>query len=191
MRSFIIETVVIAAWALGLVAAGPVGESPAGVVETRVDNTGLHDRSLEPRNGMLYCGNFASGNGAMANELLAEVMNENTLHTIGATGCLRVKCRDTTAIYACNDNPHSITIKGKEIEVHGENILQRCCIHSSTGSMLYGYSMAGQQFTNADGGNWNVIIGYGDCNHSDTEKPSVLGGWGVNTSCKEMSEYIG
>lgn len=37
--------------------------------------------------------------------------------------------------------------------------------------------MAGQQFTQ-DG--WNVIIGYANCNHPVTQKPSDTGGWGVN-----------
>lgn len=37
--------------------------------------------------------------------------------------------------------------------------------------------MAGQQFTQWG---WNVVIGYANCNHDGTQKPSTIGGYGVN-----------
>lgn len=37
--------------------------------------------------------------------------------------------------------------------------------------------MAGQQFTQ---NNWNVVIGYADCNQAITQEPSDVGGYGVN-----------
>lgn len=82
-------------------------------------------------------------------------------------------------------------MSGRDIENHAHNILQRCCIHDASGGWLYGSSTAGQQFTDANGGNWNVVVGYADCNHAASEKPGNIGGWGVNTSCKRMNEYIG
>lgn len=51
--------------------------------------------------------------------------------------------------------------------------------------------MAGQQFTDALGGDWNVVIGYADCDQDVSQKPSDVGGWGVNESCKQFSTYIG
>lgn len=58
--------------------------------------------------------------------------------------------------------------------------------------MLDGQHMAGQQFTDAVGGNWNVVIGYGNCKHSSTQKPSDIGGWGVNgIGCAKRTLYVG
>lgn len=89
------------------------------------------------------------------------------------------------------DNFYALPVTGAEIAKHAINIVQRCCINSASGSKLYGHSMAGQQFTDAVGGNWNVIVGYANCNHAATQKPSDLGGWGVNESCQRYNTYIG
>lgn len=80
---------------------------------------------------------------------------------------------------------------GNEIAKHAINIVERCCTYSATGSKFYSYYMAGQQFTDALGGNWNVVVGYANCNHDASQKPSDIGGWGVNESCQRFSTYIG
>lgn len=81
---------------------------------------------------------------------------------------------------------------GNEITKHADNILNGCCMYSADKRQIYGDQMAGQQFTDAVGGNWNVVIGYGNCNHPSTEKPSAVGGWGVNgPGCQRLNWYIG
>lgn len=70
-------------------------------------------------------------------------------------------------------------------------IKSKCCWLDEHGAILGYQHMAGQQFTDAVGGNWNVIIGYGNCRHPSTEKPSVVGGWGVNgVGCQKKSYYV-
>lgn len=48
---------------------------------------------------------------------------------------------------------------------------------------MWSSAIGGQQFTDALGGNWNVVLGYADCNHPASQKPSTIGGWGINKSC--------
>lgn len=84
-----------------------------------------------------------------------------------------------------------------EITKHADNIsrhsaLDRCCIHSADNKQIAYSKMAGQQFAHAIGGNSNVVIGYGNYNHLSKQKPSDVGGWGVNgPGCQSLNWYIG
>lgn len=94
-------------------------------------------------------------------------------------------------LISLQDNKYPLTLAGREITKHSMNILDNCCWYGADGKQLWGLAMSGQQFTDALGGGWNVIIGYGHCGHPATQKPSTIGGWGVNKSCARWSEYVG
>lgn len=61
MKMLATNAILLALSALTLAAAGPARETPADALDSRTTpNSSPVIRSLERRNGMLYCGNFAS-----------------------------------------------------------------------------------------------------------------------------------
>lgn len=82
-------------------------------------------------------------------------------------------------------------VSGAEIYKHGHNIEVMCCFKTNTGANLWEDYIGGQQFTDANGGGWNVVIGYANCQHSPMQKPSDIGGWGVNPICMRTQHYLG
>lgn len=88
------------------VLSSPVRSSPIyGNLTWEADGSSLLESRSASFTGMQYCGNFANGNAGMV-ESLADKLNQGDLKTrvynIGAGGCNRVQCWDTSGIYVCN-----------------------------------------------------------------------------------------
>ncbi|KAF3766579.1 hypothetical protein M406DRAFT_330384 [Cryphonectria parasitica EP155] len=153
---------------------------------------GAIDIRSEVVHGMQYCGNFANADGSMSTQLvdkLGEGDLKDRQYTVAAHGCNRVQCWDTSGVYVCNDNDSELTVSGEQVSDVGELILSGCCMFSASGKDIGQEIMSGQQFTQWG---WNVIVAYADCNVPITEKPSNLGGYGVNGgTCWEYSSMAG
>lgn len=144
------------------------------------DAADLHG-ALAKRDGKLNCGNFASGNKNTAKELVNNLNNYNKAH-IAPRSCHRMQCKDTTAVYVCNDNRHALDMRSKDVYNRAVNILEHCCgsdLPYWKNGLAYP-AVGGQQWTDALGGNWNVVVGYGNCRHPTSQPPNEVGGWGVN-----------
>ncbi|KAJ4422610.1 hypothetical protein N0V82_002729 [Gnomoniopsis sp. IMI 355080] len=154
------------------------------------DASGLHSRSdIHKRNGMLYCGIMANGDGMNLRSLYDDFGGET--YTAPANGCIRAKCWNTSGVYVCNDRSTPLTVSGNEIKKHLINILDRCCLLNADLSRNNGVHTNGQQFTDALGG-FNVVAGYADCKEDKYVKPTDEGGQGVNgQACWKIQEYIG
>ncbi|KAJ4408039.1 hypothetical protein N0V82_009778 [Gnomoniopsis sp. IMI 355080] len=154
--------------------------------------TDAGDPRLQKRNGELYCGTFASADFYNGHELVRNMINSPTdQHTIAANGCLRTSCMNTSGVYVCNDRSGALTVTNAQIDEHVKNILGRCCMHNKNGQADEQKQSGGQQFTDALGGGWNVILAYANCNHDATQKPSTYNGGTVNgIGCLPASFYI-
>lgn len=171
---------------------------PGQIIEARDGTDASTAKHLNKRNGMLYCGSFMPANYRDASYLVEDMGNShpNTYHSVDAHGCRRVACNNTSAVYVCNDRSTGLSLNNAEIVKHTVTIRQKCCIHNAYGGLDEQAQSEGQQFTDALGGNFNVIIAYGNCNHADTRKPDTYGhptgaknvnGWG----CFPAQMYIG
>jgi len=176
-----------------LEAREPFGTDHPMYVDVRSITDGSDPR-LQKRNGQLYCGNLASADFGDGHDLVINAQNRgNDVKTIAAHGCLRTGCINTSGLYVCNDRNTPLSLKNSDIIAHCRTILTKCCIHNSLGQYDQQHQSGGQQFTDALGGGWNVIIAYANCNHPDTRKPDTysnshpqVNGWG----CLGASMYI-
>ncbi|KAK0615285.1 hypothetical protein B0T17DRAFT_657485 [Bombardia bombarda] len=128
----------------------------------------------------LVCGTFSTGDRNRLYDLIFhDIGVQNRACTTPAKMCRRHSCKDTSAIYVCNDNDFDIAPN---------------CMYDVARLAVYPYDnccrgtnprkgMSGQQFSNQG---WNVIIGYGNCNHDkDQDRPSKgpNGDLGPNGPC--------
>lgn len=81
----------------------------------------------------------------------------------------------------------------RDVYNRGINIVNNCCLQDGYWNWNYPFTpVGGQQWTDALGGNWNVIMGYGNCNHPSSQPPNEVGGWGVNgKGCTKITKCIG
>ncbi|KUI53629.1 hypothetical protein VP1G_01047 [Cytospora mali] len=120
-----------------------------------------------------YCGNFATGDREDLNTGEEKLMDDVRYNDCWApaNGCLRLFCYETSAIYLCNDNDHELDISCYNDGYLARRIREACC--PSAG-------ISGQMFHPTD--NYNVVVGYGNCNHN-LLVPPYAPGLGNNYAC--------
>lgn len=120
-----------------------------------------------------YCGNFATGDREDLNSGEGKLMDSDSYKSCWAPArsCLRLYCHETSAIYLCNDNDHELHISCYNVGYLARRTRQACC--PSAGN-------SGQMFHPTD--DYNVVVGYGNCNHDDLVPPYAPG-LGNNYAC--------
>lgn len=105
---------VVAAAAMSLVSADPIGSIPEAAEELPAVeapyNATLSYRAtpmtenklLGKRDGELYCGSFASAEFYDGHDLALSLAGDNAKYTALAHGCKRVRCKNTSGVYFCN-----------------------------------------------------------------------------------------
>ncbi|KAH6677003.1 hypothetical protein F5X68DRAFT_235179 [Plectosphaerella plurivora] len=88
-------------------------------------------------------------------------------------------CKDTTASYVCNDGPTHLTVACSALADFLDFILGNCCDCSRDSGPHY--AISGQLFS--PGGTFNVITGYGNCNHPVDMRPDSYNPPGPNGDC--------
>ncbi|KAK7747405.1 hypothetical protein SLS53_001660 [Cytospora paraplurivora] len=121
-----------------------------------------------------YCGNFATGDREDVNTGAHELMDDVWYNDCWAPakGCLRLFCYETSAIWLCNDNDHEIDISCYNVGYLADRIRKACC--PSAG-------ISGQMFHPTE--NYNVIVGYGNCNDHNLRDRPYAPGLGNNYGC--------
>lgn len=82
-------------------------------------------------------------------------------------------------------------MSGNDVWNAANRVYHLCCRQDYSG-LAYNPGISGQKFVRSKGRwNWNAVLGYADCQHSNDVKPSREGGWGVNPSCVggDLNEY--
>ncbi|ROW04344.1 hypothetical protein VSDG_00993 [Cytospora chrysosperma] len=137
--------------------------------------------------GTLVCGSFATGSKNQAPGLVADLRSGGKISDktwdIEAGTCNRVHCWDTTGIYICNDAGRSLTVRGTDIGDAAQHIYDNCCRTDYTSNNKFNAGISGQKFVKNGTVDFNVVLGYGDCQHSADIRPSDEGGQGVNGKC--------
>ncbi|KAK0615284.1 hypothetical protein B0T17DRAFT_620074 [Bombardia bombarda] len=150
------------------------------------DFDGRHDvdskASLAPRatkdNGYtlthLDCGQFATGDRNIVQELMAQLPPAGTLCTTATKAYRRIACLKNTGLYVHNNQAHEVNLDcQKDVAAQAQTIAGSCC-------HLQGDSpdaVSGQQFTDQD---WSVVIAHADCStdpfmDEPVEGPSEFG----------------
>lgn len=142
----------------------------------------------------LYCGIFSTGYMRDTEWLLRNFKNKLNLDVfqVDWKTCRRVGCKNTSAVYICNDTKSLVQATGERIYNLGWIPQQNCCHQGPSSGITgkVGKGISGQKFT---GAGWNVIIGYGNCNHGETADRPSMGPednpWGPNLKC--YTEFYG
>lgn len=179
MKSFFTITASVLAL-VQTASAGPI------ITTTRDDSIATRGDSVT---GMRFCGVFAAANRYDEVDLIDPLgrttwsstgYQGNQKWTIPARGCNRVRCYNTSAVYVCSDSTMDLVLHGKDIFPVAKMVTDNCCPSGSK-------QVAGQQFTQWG---WNVVIGYGNCNHDVYQKPSTMNGWGINGDTCEANDAM-
>ncbi|KAK1834438.1 hypothetical protein QBC39DRAFT_369334 [Podospora conica] len=96
-----------------------------------------------------------------------------------ARTCRKIVCRNTSAVYICNDNDHDVNPTCTDVAAEAMKIVDNCC-----GGGSYKAGLSGQRFTEAG---YNVVVAFGNCQHGiDSDNPGMGPAedpWGPNGSC--------
>ena len=141
--------------------------------------TDPNGRELEKRTSTLICGNYAtasystigSGAGGLIKDLA--LLGGTCAVPAGQHSCSRISCRDTSAIYLCNDNENEIAPSCNDLSKYASAISNACSGSSSS-------AFSGQQFNDDDV--YNVVVAYGNCNDYPNVAPSDYNSPGPNGS---------
>ncbi|ROV96930.1 hypothetical protein VSDG_04072 [Cytospora chrysosperma] len=156
----------------------------AGVPTSATEWSDLLNFDVRSNNfvGEHYCGLFANADSNDADSLIQSLGGDNKgkQYSIGAHGCYRVACHNTSGVYVCNDNGFELTVNGGDVADAASYIHAHCCYSADVAGVGGGSIRSirsGQQFTQWG---WNVAVGYADCKAGATQRPSDAGGWGIN-----------
>ncbi|ROV97401.1 hypothetical protein VMCG_06924 [Cytospora schulzeri] len=176
MKTFLTYSTSILLSIAALVASAPTSATEESSNNSTVPN--LEARSNEIV-GEHYCGVFANADSNNAKSLVQSLGSDktNNKYSIGAHGCYRVACHNTSGVYVCNDNDFELIVNGKDVANAADYITRHCCYAADVAGRGSYSIRSGQQFTQWG---WNVAVGYADCKAGATQRPSDAGGWGVN-----------
>ncbi|KUI67867.1 hypothetical protein VM1G_03493 [Cytospora mali] len=159
--------------------------APGAELRNREDAV-IQSRADESVDGSLWCGNFASGSKHQAPGLISDLRTggkiaDKTWDVLAGT-CHRVHCWDTTGIYVCNDASRDVTVRGTDVGDAAHPIFNSCCRTDYTNNK-YNAGISGQKFIRNGTVDFNVVLGYGDCQQASDVRPYDAGGQGVNGKC--------
>lgn len=83
--------------------------------------------------------------------------------------------------YPPKDASHHLTLSGNDVWAAANDVFKNCCWGSRGDDNDSGLS--GQKFVREGGRDYNVVVGYGNCNHEAGSRPSGEGGGGINRAC--------
>lgn len=81
------------------------------------------------------------------------------------------------------DGSYEIPLSGSMIGKGVKCISDNCCRDDYSGLSSYNTGQSGQKFFQAMGVNFNIAVGYGNCNDPVNIRPDHAEGWDVNPVC--------
>ncbi|ROW17003.1 hypothetical protein VPNG_01170 [Cytospora leucostoma] len=147
------------------------------------DQAAMGPRADESVDGTLHCGTFATGSKHTAPGLVGDLQPGGKIAgrawDVRAGTCQRVHCWDTTGVY---DASHGLTVRGTDVGDAAHHVWNNCCRTDYTDNK-FNDGISGQKFVRNGTANFNVVLGYGDCEHPVRVRPYDEGGQGVNGKC--------
>lgn len=75
-----------------------------------------------------------------------------------------------------------MTVRGPDVGDAAQHIYDNCCRVDYTNNK-FNAGISGQKFVKNDTVDFNVVLGYGDCQGSPGIRPYDAGGQGINGAC--------